>query len=251
MARLQEAGFAASFALKSLHDLGMNAERVARFVGNHPADAWVVSAGSREVLEWFAGQPVPAIAMYGRFSGLSIAAASPRKIPAMLTGVRKLTELGHHRIVMLAREERRKPNPGLSEQTFLNELATQGLQTGAYNLPDWNDTPAALLACLHSLFQHTPPTALIIGDAPLFVPVQQFLARRGIPVPEQVSLFSLDPDPAYAWCDPVITHVRWDYRPVVRRVLRWADNVAQGQDDRRQTLFEAEFVEGGTIGAAK
>lgn len=91
-----------------------------------------------------------------------------------------------------------------------------------------------------------PPSALIIGDAPLFLPVHQFLARRGIRVPEQVSLFSLDPDPAYAWCVPVISHVRWDYRPVVRRVLRWVDNVAHGRVDKRQTLFDAEFVEGGT-----
>lgn len=248
LARLQEAGFAASFADKSLHDLGMDPARVARFVEKHPADAWVVSAGSHEVLEWFSQQPFPAMAMFGRFSKLPIAAASPRKIPAMLTGVGKLVALGHRRIVMLAREERRKPNPGLSEQTFLDELAARGLPTGAYNLPDWDETPAGFHACLDALFRHTPPTALIIGDAPLFLPVQQFLARRSIRVPEQVSLFCLDPDPAYAWCNPVVSHIQWDYRPVVRRVLRWAENVAQGQDDRRQALFEAEFIEGGTIG---
>jgi DNA-binding LacI/PurR family transcriptional regulator/DNA-binding transcriptional regulator YhcF (GntR family) len=248
LARLQEAGFAASFADKSLHDLGMDPARVARFVEKHPADAWVVSAGSHEVLEWFSQQPFPAIAMFGRFSKLPIAAASPRKIPAMLTGVGKLVALGHRRIVMLAREERRKPNPGLGEQTFLDELAARGLPTGAYNLPDWDETPAGFHTCLVALFRHTPPTALIIGDVPLFLPVQQFLARRGLRVPEQVSLFCLDPDPAYAWCNPVVSHVQWDYRPVVRRVLRWAENVAHGQDDRRQALFEAEFFEGGTIG---
>ena len=33
-----------------------------------------------------------------------------------------------------------------------------------------------------------------------------------------------------------------------RRIVRWADNVARGKDDRRQTLTKAEFVEGGTIG---
>jgi hypothetical protein len=45
--------------------------------------------------------------------------------------------------------------------------------------------------------------------------------------------------------------IRWDYRPVVRRVVRWAANVSHGKDDRRQTLTKAEFVEGGTIGPAK
>ena len=45
-------------------------------------------------------------------------------------------------------------------------------------------------------------------------------------------------------------HIRWDYRPMVRRVVRWVDNVARGKDDKRQTLTNAEFVEGGTIGVA-
>lgn len=250
LARLQEAGYAASFANKSLHDLRMDPVRVARFVANQPADAWVVCSGSREVLEWFSAQPFPAIAMYGRFSGLPIAAASPRKIPAQTAGVRKLVALGHRRIVMLVREERRKPYPAWAEQAFLEELAAQGLPTGSYNLPDWEETPAGFLKCLDSLFRHTPPSALIIGDTPLFIPVQQFLARRGILVPDQVSLLSVDSEPGFEWCDPVVSHIRWDYRPVVRRVLGWAENVAHGKDDRRQALFLAKLIEGGTMGSA-
>lgn len=120
----------------------MKPERVARLVADQPADAWVVSAGSREVLEWFSGRSVPAIAMYGRFSGLTIAAASPRKTPAILAAVRKLVGLGHRRIVMLSRMERRKPDPALAEQAFLDELVAQGLPTGPCNLPDWDDSPA-------------------------------------------------------------------------------------------------------------
>ena len=66
-----------------------------------------------------------------------------------------------------------------------------------------------------------------------------------------VSLFCSDPDPAFAWCEPTISHIAWDSRPVVRRVVRWAANVSHGRDDRRQTLTKAEFVEGGTVGPVK
>ena len=118
-------------------------------------------------------------------------------------------------------------------------------------MPDWEDTQAGLRACLVSLFQYTPPSALIIGDAPLLLPVHQFLASRGIRVPDQVSLFCFDPDPAFPWCDPGFSHVYWDYRPVVRRVLRWVDNVAHGKEDRRQTFTLGKYIEGGTIGPAQ
>ncbi|MBJ7396006.1 MAG: hypothetical protein JHC76_08160 [Akkermansiaceae bacterium] len=38
------------------------------------------------------------------------------------------------------------------------------------------------------LFQHTPPTALIIRKSLLFTAAQQHLARRGIAAPENISL---------------------------------------------------------------
>ncbi|MDG1072268.1 MAG: hypothetical protein P8P32_11695 [Akkermansiaceae bacterium] len=59
-----------------------------------------------------------------------------------------------------------------------------------------------------------------------------------------------EPDPTFAWCLPTIAHFNWDYRPVVRRVVRWAKNISHGKEDTRQTRIDAEFVEGGTIGKA-
>lgn len=251
LARLQEQGYAADFALKSLMDLGMRVDRVANFVKKTPADAWVVAAGSREVLEWFANGPVPALAMFGRFTGLPIATSSPRIAPAMVKAVRRLVELGHRRIVMLSNEERHKPYPAIFEQKFLDELEALGLPTGPYNLPDWPNHANGLRACLDSLFKFTPPTALIFGETRFFVAAQQYLARRGIQAPEHVSLICSDPDAAFEWCEPAVSHFRWDRKPVIKRVLEWVDNVAKGKDDRRQLLFDGEFVEGGMIGPAK
>lgn len=253
LARLEQAGHAADFVSKSLNDLGMDVKRVARYVEKHPADAWVVTSGSEEILRWFSSCSVPSIAMYGRFAGsdIPIAGVIVNKSPAMVTAVRKLVALGHRRIVMIARAERRKPRPALLEQNFLNELAALGIPTGDYNLPDWKETPEGLHACLEELFRHTPPTALILSDASLISSVQQYLARHGILVPEHVSLIAPDPDPTFAWCHPPISHISWDYRPVVQRILRWADHVARGRQDLEQFLLLAGFVEGGTIGPAR
>ena len=78
----------------------------------------------------------------------------------------------------------------------------------------------------------------------------QFLLNRHLRVPEDVSLVCTDGDPYFTWCRPLIAHIGWDNRPVVRRALRWANNLASGKKDVRQTLTKAEFVEGGTIGPA-
>jgi hypothetical protein len=39
-------------------------------------------------------------------------------------------------------------------------------------------------------------------------------------------------------------------RPIVRRIVRWADNIAKGKTDLRQSFTKSSFVQGGTIGPA-
>jgi DNA-binding LacI/PurR family transcriptional regulator len=163
---------------------------------------------------------------------------------------RHLVRLGHRRIVLIVRRTRLFPKPGASERAFLAALEEAGVQTGAYSLPDWEETPQGLHRVLSALFAHTAPTALVVAEAPLFAAVQQFVARRRLLVPEDVSLACTDPSPDFAWQQPPVTHIRWDHQPVIRRIVRWAGNVARGKDDRRQTHTKAELVEGGTIGPA-
>lgn len=246
--RLLEMGHIASLVSKSLLEMNMNATQVSRFVEKTEADAWMVFAGSREILTWFAEQSKPVIAFAGRRRGIHIASVGPDKVPAQREAVRRLFALGHRNIVMLTRDERRKPIPGFPERSFLEDLESQGIRTGPYNLPDWENNMDDFHRCIDSLFRHTPPTALLIDGMQLFIAAQQHLAQLGILAPRDVSLICLDPDPAFAWCQPTVAHIEWDSRPLVSRMTRWADSVARGKDDRRHSFTKAQFVEGGTIG---
>ena len=248
---LQQAGHLVEYAEKDLHELGMDAKRVEAFVRRHPADAWVVNAAPRPVLEWFAQEPFPAFALFGQKAGLPIAGASPRKIPALIVAVRRLASLGHRRIVMIVREEWRKPAPGIFQQAFLDELEALGIPTGPYNLPNWGDSPEELGRGLDALLEVTPPTALVVSEPKLFVAVRDHMAQRGFVSPRDISLICDDPDPVFDWCRPKVAHIHWGHKPVMRRVVRWADNIARGREDRRQTAIKADFIDGGTVGPAQ
>jgi DNA-binding LacI/PurR family transcriptional regulator len=91
---------------------------------------------------------------------------------------------------------------------------------------------------------------MIVDEPPIFFSVQHHLARRGILAPEQVSLVCTDGDPYFEMQRPSIAHIRWDSRSWVRRVIGWANGIANGRTDRRQTLTNAEFVDGGSVGVA-
>ena len=246
---LDKAGSVARFAPKCLSELRMRPAAVAKLIDQTEADAWIVLAGSREVLECFAARGVPAFAMFGQRSGVRIAGAGPDKLPALRTAVRRLLELGHRKISLMVSRELREPVPGPFASTFLAELAGHGLPVNpAYNLPDWDGDGDGLRCCLDTLFRLTPPTALILDQAILFHTAQSHLARMGILAPEQVSLVCADPDPAFSWANPTVAHIRWEPRDVARRVVRWVDRVARGMEDTRQTFTKARFIEGGTIG---
>jgi hypothetical protein len=65
----------------------------------------------------------------------------------------------------------------------------------------------------------------------------------------------MDKVPAYRaatrrllWCHPPVAHMRWDPKPVIRRVVRWVDAVRKGRAGRKIINFPVEFVPGGSIG---
>ena len=246
--RLTEAGYSAFFAAKSQAELGYNVKRISRLVAQTDADAWIVVAGSQGLLEWFAAQALPVFALFGRRSNLPIAGAGPEKLSCIPPLMERLFELGHQRIVWLARGGRRLPEPGTTEKCFLKCLGDQGITPTSYNLPDWEETVEGLNKCLKSLFEVTPPTAMIVDEAPFFLAVQQFCAGMGIRIPEDLSLISTDDEPYFAWFTPGVSHIRWDRRPMLRSIKRWANNVSRGKNDCRQMTTMAEFIEMGTTG---
>jgi DNA-binding LacI/PurR family transcriptional regulator len=236
---------------KSMQDLGRDVDRIRMQVSRLEADAWLVFAGSVSVLEWFEKQGKPTFALYGRFHQANLASMAIRKAPVISALIEKLVGLGHRRIVLLTREERRKPMLGQFERAFIDELEKHGIMTGMFNIPDWEDTPEGLENVIHSLFRTTPPTALLVGDSTLLHATQLHLGSRGVFAPKDVSLFCNDFEPSFRWTHPKISHVQWDHRPIVRRISNWAKNVAQGREDTRKSFVKAYLREGNTIGPVR
>jgi DNA-binding LacI/PurR family transcriptional regulator len=244
---LTEAGHTLITLPQSLTTLRFDPKLVAALVRKTEADAWLILAASRGVLEWFASQPVPAFAVFGNRVGVKIPSVSPNKPPVIAEATRHLIALGHRRIVLLTRRAGRLPHPTAGVAAYLDTLRGHGRQIGEFNLPDWEETNTGFHDCLRSLFKTTPPTALIVDEVPYFFATTQFLLRRGIRVPAEVSLICTDDDGTFAHCDPPVACMRWDMRPVIRRIVNWAANVSRGKADFTQTLTPAEFAPGGTL----
>lgn len=190
---------------------------------------------------------MPAFALFGRFRRLPLAATGLNKAPAFRAAVRRLAELGHRRIVLFQPKHNREPTHSLLVRESLEEMKANGIKTGPYNIPDWEQSPAGLRRCLDSLFAVSPPTAIIFDRPNELIFAQSALAQKKILAPRDISLVC-DDDSGFAWSEPSISCIQWQSSSWERRVVSWVDNVAQGKDDRSQSFTKAKFVERGSIG---
>lgn len=239
--QLQEAGYTAILAPKSLSDLKHNPQKVAAMLSKNPANAYILQAAARPVLEYLSTTSFPVFSLFGRMFDLPIAGTGPDKIPALKDAIEKLHRNGHKRFVFLSREAKSE-NRGLFERVFFEELEKRGLAPSNYNLPVWEASPEGLEKCLESLFQFTPPSVIFVDDWLLLLAIQNYLMhKRGLAFRQLVCICT-DFHPSFDWCRPKIAHFYWDSKAIVRCVLRWVDRIAQGKDDKEQKLIVSKFV---------
>ena len=248
--RLKAKGFKIELSRKTLTELKMDPRRVAKMVAETQADAWVVLSAPRPVLEWFARRNIPVIAIFGQFDRMPIAAAAVDYLEPIRAMQQRLVDLGHRRIVYLTFRGRHQQPIGSLWRALFDDLEAQGIATGPYNLPKWEDSPKGFQKLLESLFQKTRPTALVIEEMPHYMAVMNFCMQRGLKVPEDLSLACLDYQDQLDYCLPPVAHITWRHAPVIRRVTRWAEMLSRGKPDAGQHYAAAEFMDGPTIGPA-
>ena len=246
---IEQAGHVCFFSRPCMAGLRHEPERIAAYFAEIQADAWVVLSPRPQVLAWLATQPVPAFSLGALGGDNALAGALVDGQPSIAAATRRLLALGHQRLVFIGQSGVRAPRPRTKAEAFIGELKAAGLRwSHGYNLPEWEETPAGFRALLTGLFSATPPTALLIDETPRVMATLAFLAERGLRVPEQVSLVAMQADSSLTWCHPVIAQLRWDTRPLVRRVVRWVVALDNGKPDLEQSVFPSEFVDGGSIG---
>ncbi len=248
--RLHAAGHRPIFAPKSLLELKHDPKKVASLMKANSHEACILVAASRPVLEMAARATTPCFALFGPMKGLAIAGTGPWKIPAIQDAVDSLHRQGHRRIVMLSQADTLKLGPNPTQLAFLEMLKERQLSASDYNLPRWESTPAGLRRCLESLFQVTPPTAILLDDWMLHHAIQNFLARKRGAAYRKVVCISTDYHPSFKWCTPRISYIRWDPLAVCNRAVEWVDHVTHGKTDISQRPVRAKFVEGEDLALA-
>lgn len=246
---LEAAGHSASLVQQPHATDEPSPAALARMVREKPADAWIVFMGSMATLQWFSEQSFPSMALGGRCRDVHIAATGVSFNDAVALATRHLIELGHRRIVYICPKQTRHPTTSPLVLGFEKELRDAGIPIGAFNIPDWDESPAGFHRLLESLFQFTPPTAIIVWNALQVSACLTFFSARNLSVPRDISILSHTSDETILWQNHELgsCEFAWDPQRITRQVVRWVDLVATGDHPREQTVFHATFAPTKTI----
>ncbi len=243
---MEAQGHTCFIARKSLHELKDELPRILRQFEETQADGWIVLAGSAELLRWCSTSPLPCLALGGACLGLPLASVGSLSLPAYLEAARHLVRLGHRRIVLLAPRHWQHPKNNFLKY-FQAELASHGIAPSDYNAPLWDESPQGLEALLTEMFRMTPPTAFLLLKSKWTVGLLSFLARRNLRVPEDVSITSWSCDAQLAWHLPALSHFSTNQNLLVRRISRWAADLAKGQRDLESVTIPVKFIPAQTV----
>ncbi len=236
-------GHTMAIAPWTLRGLKFDTNRVLKKIQEQTAEAFIVQAAPRPILEELSKLPTPTFALFGRMAGLPIAGSGADKFHALRDSMHYLHDNGHRRIVMLTRG-RQQNLMGPIEQAFLEELTKWNLPHSAFNLPVWENSPDGLRKCLSSLFKITPPNAIFTDDWVIHHAIQNYLLNERELVSRNVVCICTDHHSSFGWCQPGVSHFHWNSLDLVRNAVRWVNSVATGKDDKRQKLVKAKFIPG-------
>ena len=226
---------------------------LAKLVADVGADAWIVVNGSEEILKWFSRHDTPALALGGRVTQVPVAGLSMGLTDFTHEVVRRLADAGHRRIVLIAPRAWRLPTPGKIPLDFRKALESVGVRPGEFHTPDWEETPRGLEKLMGELFRVTPPTALLCWTPNTAYGVLGWLVSRGLKVPRDVSIVSLEEDRPCHWFSPGlrIAHSKNNDDKLLRLAREWVGRVASGVSDKKQRVVSPTLVPGNSIGPAK
>jgi LacI family transcriptional regulator, repressor for deo operon, udp, cdd, tsx, nupC, and nupG len=215
------------------------------------ADAWIFQGGNVEIASWFADYMArtakPCLAVGGRVVDANLAQIGFDLPDQISVVVDYLVSLGHRRIVMPLPPQVVGGGPTKVERAFRERMAAHQLKVvGDYNLPVLDGTLPHWHEQLRGLFGFTPPTAFILTNGNEVAGLAGFLHRRGLRVPEDVSIVFEADEPVLQWMYPEPSRIQFSSEKMARFVWKWIRDALDGKPEATRQLVRGQFIPGST-----
>ena len=121
-----------------------------------------------------------------------------------------------------------------------------------YNLPRFTGTTSReFYNSFFELFRYTPPTCVILYDLSHYLAFSSFLLKKGLRIPDDISIILLSEDPMIEEIFPTLAHFIRLPEGIVRKSFRLLLSEIDGLQIHEQTEFVPTWVPGDSLSTPK
>ena len=245
-AHLAEQGFTTEVLVCPANSATTQRRKMEAFLRQNRVLCCVLLSLGRELQEWFATRPIPALVLGSCHPAIKLPSLDVdyRSVCRHAAGV--LRAKGHKRIAFVV------PNSNAAGDLVSEQGFKEGLATRADEAPldalivRHNGTAANLATKLDGLFgSPNPPTALLVAKPRHVFFVVVHLLKLGIKVPDTLSLVARDHDQLF---EEVVSHYRFEGETFAHRLTRLMLQLANhGHLSAEPSLIFPRFMPEGTV----
>lgn len=247
-AHLAEHGFTTEILVCPPGRARVQQRKINEFVRQYRVFCCVLISVSKDLQQWFSDHSVPALVLGSCHPQVKLSSLDIDYFSVCRHAAGIFLGKGHRRLTLVV------PNSGVagdlaSEAGFSDAIARHQPDEAVGTILRHNGTSASIASKLDALFNSgRAPTALLIAKPQHVLIVILYLLKRGIAVPDTVSLIARDHDNNFSIVSPPIAHYSFEEGMLARRLTRlMLQMVNQGYLPPDPNLIVPKFLPGGTI----
>lgn len=243
-----------------------NDEQLAWNIKSALVDGFIVFCleGGSRLVELTRERGLPFVALDFGFDDDTIAALGVDDLAGARLAARHLTSLGHRRFAILSLEfDEGSHGPASIERArnavyagtrdriagYLEAIAEAGSDTALVPIYETlNDEATTAAALEHFFASENPPTAILAMSDKVALIALEWLAARGISVPDQVSVIGFDGVPEGEASEPPLTTIA---QPMAEMGRRAVENILAFDGTIRRETLDVELVIRGSTAAPR
>lgn len=246
---LAQQGFTADTLVCSSQNSLIQINRIEEYFQHNKVLCCVLVSVNREVQNWFSENKISALVLGSCHESIDLPSIDIAYQAVCRHAGSIFLNKGHRHMVMV------RPDTGLagddaSEAGFIASMASSPhADECSARILSHSGTGRDLRTKLDRLFaSDTPPTALLVLRLSDVMAIMLYLLKRGMSVPDSVSLIARDHNDLFNSMDPSITHYRFNVDTYSHRLSRLVlQLVNDGHVPLEPNLIFPDFVAGGTV----
>ncbi len=226
------------------------ANALRRLIASCPQKCWVLAHSTHETQAWFAEQEIPCVLAGTGHPSVDLPDVDFDAHALCFHAANTALSLGHRRIALLLTESPGFVASEVAAESGFREAFAQRKFPGAIPLVAWHQRSRDhLVRILERLFAaDVPPTALLATHGMDYLTVTGVLARRGLRIPDQVSVISRNDDAFLDALFPTPTRYRCDPHQQAAKLFRMITSIAARRSPSlRHVRIEPRFIRGESL----